>query len=200
MKTRDLYRHCRPGREEGRPAWRPAEANRSHARVGAFSRRGADDDPYATRSRPPKAPAPSRETARFQWQVRWGTRGHPGARGTDESRAIPRTTRVLHALPNVPKLDVAGSTPVARSRESADFSRPSEVQREKPGRRASLGAGDISGRARVALGECWASRAPCPRKTATEVATAARCLSAALACEDALPATASGKVQKEVLR
>src|SRR5207247_8960427 len=48
----------------------------------------------------PKAPAPSRETARFQWQVRRGTRGHPGARGTDESRAIPRTTRVLHALPN----------------------------------------------------------------------------------------------------
>src|SRR2546426_10144541 len=100
----------------------------------------------------------------------------------------------------LPKLDVAGSTPVARSRESADFSRPSEVQREKPGRRASLGAGDVNGRARVALGECWASQAPRPRKTATEVATAARCLSAALACEDALPATASGKVQKEVLR
>src|SRR5438094_5576790 len=99
MKTRDLYRHCRPGREEGRPAWRPAEANRSHARVGAFSMRGADDDPrYAQPS--PKAPAPSRETARFQWQVRRGTRGHPGARGTDESRAIPRTTRVLLALPN----------------------------------------------------------------------------------------------------
>src|SRR5438874_4815858 len=48
----------------------------------------------------PKAPAPSRETARFQWQVRRGTRGHPGARGTDESRAIPRTARVLLALPN----------------------------------------------------------------------------------------------------
>src|SRR5437667_12660608 len=50
----------------------------------------------------PKAPAPSRETARFQWQVRRGTRGHPGARGTDESRAIPRTTRVLLALPTFP--------------------------------------------------------------------------------------------------
>jgi hypothetical protein len=30
----------------------------------------------------------------------------------------------------LPKLDVAGSTPVARSRESADISQPSDAQRE----------------------------------------------------------------------
>src|SRR5437667_5851156 len=148
----------------------------------------------------PKAPAPSRETARFQWQyvgAQEGIRGH--AEQTEAAQFLERPASCSR-FRTIPKLDVAGSTPVARSRESADFSRPSEVQREKPGRRASLGAGDVNGRARVALGECWASRAPRPRKTATEVATAARCLSAALACEDALPATASGKVQKEVLR
>jgi hypothetical protein len=42
----------------------------------------------------------------------------------------------------LPKLDVAGSTPVARSRERAAFSRPSAAQREARGRRANLGAGD----------------------------------------------------------
>ena len=103
MKTRDLYRHCRPGRKEGRPAWRPAEANRSHARVGAFSMRGADDDPTLRAAVPQSTctkPGDSSIPVAVSVAVRRSTRGHPGARGTDESRAIPRTTRVLHALPN----------------------------------------------------------------------------------------------------
>src|SRR5881397_303972 len=44
---------------------------------------GADDDPTLRAAVPPKAPAPSRETARLQWQFRWqyvgaqeGIRGH----------------------------------------------------------------------------------------------------------------------------
>src|SRR5207249_8697190 len=170
MKVRDYSDTAGPGaRKVDRPGGPQKRIDLTPA--SGRSRCGAPTMTLRYAQPSPKAPAPSRETARFQWQVRRGTRGHPGARGTDESRAIPRTTRVLLALPNVPKLDVPGSTPVARSRESADFSRPSEVQREKPGRRASLGAGDVNGRARVALGECWASRAPRPRKTATEVAT-----------------------------
>jgi len=53
----------------------------------------------------------------------------------------------------IPKLDVAGSTPVARSRESAEFSRRCEAQRQKADRRASLEAGDLLREARVALGK-----------------------------------------------
>ena len=61
--------------------------------------------PYATRSsQSPKAPAPSRETARFQWQFRWqyvgaqeGIRGH--AKQTKTAQLL-ETARVLLALPN----------------------------------------------------------------------------------------------------
>src|SRR5207244_4067 len=52
----------------------------------------------------PKAPAPSRETARFQWQFRWqyvgaqeGIRGH--AKQTKTAQLL-ETARVLLALPN----------------------------------------------------------------------------------------------------
>src|SRR3989442_6547394 len=142
MKVRDYSDTTSPNaRKVGRPGGPQKRIDLTPA--SGRSRCGAPTMTLRYAQPPPEAPAPSRETARFQWQVRRGTRGHPGARGTDESRAIPRTTRVLHALPNVPKLDVAGSTPVARSRENADLSQPFEGQREKARRRGSLGARDI---------------------------------------------------------
>src|SRR5439155_3089471 len=113
MKVRD-YSDIAGPREEGRPAWRPAEANRSHARIRAFSMRAPTMTlRYAQPS--PKAPAPSRETARFQWQyvgAQEGIRGH--AEQTEAAQFLERPASCSR-FRTIPKLDVAGSTPVARS-------------------------------------------------------------------------------------
>src|SRR5205814_3294685 len=92
-----------PEREEGRRTWRPARANRSHARTGAFSMRGADDDPTLRAAVPPKhlhQAVRRLDSMAVSVAVRRGTRGHPRARETNGSRPIPRTARVLLTLPN----------------------------------------------------------------------------------------------------
>src|SRR5437773_5219655 len=65
--------------------------------------RGADDDPTLRAAVPQSTctkPGDSSIPVAVSVAVGRGTRGHAGARGTDESRAIPRTARVLLALPN----------------------------------------------------------------------------------------------------
>src|SRR6266516_1686475 len=72
----------------------------------------------------------------------WGNRSRRPCIALSRFCYRRRKTLAPQGPRKLPKLDVAGSTPVARSRESADFSRPSEAQRKEPHRKASLGAGN----------------------------------------------------------
>src|SRR5205823_7401756 len=102
-----------------------------------------------------------------------GVPGAPGLRGATGSANVSTLCGRNSVVEcQLPKLDVAGSTPVARSRESADFSRLSEAQREEFRSESQPRGWWSTGRAHAALGKCWISGARRPRETATEIATA----------------------------
>src|SRR5437016_4556119 len=85
----------RPGGPQKRIDLTPA-SGRSRCGAPTMTLRYAQPSPQSTCTKPGDSSIPVAVSV----AVRRGTRGHPGARGTDESRAIPRTTRVLLALPN----------------------------------------------------------------------------------------------------
>src|SRR3989442_13520417 len=95
MKVRDYSDTAGPGaRKVDRPGGPQKRIDLTPA--SGRSRCGAPTMTLRYAQPSPKAPAPSRETARFQWQVRRGAKRRPGARGTDGKRANSTTThRVL---------------------------------------------------------------------------------------------------------
>src|SRR6266478_5900436 len=98
MKARDYIDTAGPdARKVDRPGWPQKRIDLTPA--PGRCRCGAPTMILRYAQRSPKAPAPSRETARFQWQyvgVQEGTRRH-----AERTKApqIPRTARVLLALP-----------------------------------------------------------------------------------------------------
>src|SRR2546428_12476206 len=118
MKARDYIDTAGPdARKVDRPGWPQTRIDLTPA--PGRCRCGAPTMILRYAQRSPKAPAPSRETARFQRQcvgVQEGTRSH--AERTKAPKFLEQPASCLH-FRRIPKLDVAGSTPVARSRESA---------------------------------------------------------------------------------
>src|SRR2546430_17247288 len=98
MKVRDYSDTAGPGaRKVDRPGGPQKRIDLTPA--SGRSRCGAPTMTLRYAQPSPKAPAPSRETARFQWQGRRGPRGHPGGTGTEANPASPSTNPARSPAP-----------------------------------------------------------------------------------------------------